>query len=454
MSAGKNSVDMLNGPLLGKILVFSLPFAASSILQQVFNSADVAVVGRFSGSTSLAAVGNNAPIINLIINIFVGMSIGANVLIATLIGQNRKDEIKSAVHTVISVAVISGIFLAVIGPLVSKPILEAIGTPDEVLVLATLYLRIYFLGMPAVMVYNFGSAVLRSKGDSNRPLYCLIAAGILNVILNLVFVIVFRMGVAGVAISTVISNYVSATMIIFFLLNEEEGLRLDLRKLHINKIQLAKIARIGVPAGLQGMVFCFSNICIQGGINSFGSNAMAGSAAALNFEYFSYFVVSAFTQAATTFTSQNYGAKKFSRCKKIYRLSMLCSVIISGAMCFVFVFFRRAVIRIYTVDEAVIAFALIRLVHVESLEFLTSSYEITAGALRGMGYSMLPAILTLAGSCFLRLTWLATVFKKFPSFETIMNIYPISWIITGTAVITSYLIIRRKKLRTDAQDTD
>lgn len=235
MSAGKNSVDMLNGPLLGKILVFSLPFAASSILQQVFNSADVAVVGRFSGSTSLAAVGNNAPIINLIINIFVGMSIGANVLIATLIGQNRKDEIKSAVHTVISVALISGIFLAVIGPLVSKPILEAIGTPDEVLVLAALYLRIYFLGMPAVMVYNFGSAVLRSKGDSNRPLYCLIAAGILNVILNLVFVIVFRMGVAGVAISTVISNYVSATMIIFFLLNEEEGLRLDLRKLQDRK---------------------------------------------------------------------------------------------------------------------------------------------------------------------------------------------------------------------------
>ena len=445
MSAGKNSIDMLNGPLLGKILVFSLPFAASSILQQVFNSADVAVVGRFSGSTSLAAVGNNAPIINLIINIFVGMSIGANVLIATLIGQNRKDEIKSAVHTVISVAVISGIFLAVIGPLLSKPILEAIGTPDEVLVLAALYLRIYFLGMPAIMVYNFGSAVLRSKGDSNRPLYCLIAAGILNVILNLVFVIVFRMGVAGVAISTVISNYVSATMIILFLLNEEESLRLDLRKLHINKSQLAKIARIGVPAGLQGMVFCISNICIQGGINSFGSNAMAGSAAALNFEYFSYFVVSAFTQAATTFTSQNYGAKKFSRCKKIYRLSMLCSVIISGAMCFVFVFFRRAVIRVYTVDEAVITFALIRLVHVESLEFLTSSYEITAGALRGMGYSMLPAILTLAGSCLFRLTWLATVFKKYPSFETIMNVYPISWIITGTAVIASYLIIRKKK---------
>lgn len=452
MSAGKNSVDMLNGSLLGKILLFSLPFAASSILQQVFNSADVAVVGRFSGSAALAAVGNNAPIINLIINIFVGMSIGANVLIATLIGQGRKDEIKSAVHTVISVAVISGIFLAAIGPVVSKPILEAIGTPAEVLVLAALYLKIYFLGMPAVMVYNFGSAVLRSKGDSSRPLYSLIVSGIINVILNLVFVIVFKMGVAGVAVSTVISNYVSAAMIIIFLLNEEEPLRLDLRRLRINTRQLLKIARIGVPAGIQGMVFCFSNICIQGGINSFGRNAAAGSAAALNFEYFSYFVVSAFTQAATTFTSQNYGARKFSRCKKIYRLSMMCSVIISGAMCFVFVFFRKYVIRVYTVDEAVITFALIRLLHVESMEFLTSSYEITAGALRGMGYSMLPAVLTLAGSCLFRLTWLATVFKKYPSFATIMDVYPISWIITGTAVITSYLVIRRKKFRAAEQD--
>lgn len=452
MSAGKNSVDMLNGSLLGKILLFSLPFAASSILQQVFNSADVAVVGRFSGSAALAAVGNNAPIINLIINIFVGMSIGANVLIATLIGQGRKDEIKSAVHTVISVAVISGIFLAAIGPVVSKPILEAIGTPAEVLVLAALYLKIYFLGMPAVMAYNFGSAVLRSRGDSSRPLYSLIVSGILNVILNLVFVIAFKMGVAGVAVSTVISNYVSAAMIIIFLLNEEEPLRLDLRRLRINTRQLLKIARIGVPAGIQGMVFCFSNICIQGGINSFGSNAAAGSAAALNFEYFSYFVVSAFTQAATTFTSQNYGARKFSRCKKIYRLSMMCSVIISGAMCFVFVFFRKYVIRVYTVDEAVITFALIRLLHVESMEFLTSSYEITAGALRGMGYSMLPAVLTLAGSCLFRLTWLATVFKKYPSFATIMDVYPISWIITGTAVITSYLVIRRKKFRVAEQD--
>ncbi|MGN0728409.1 MATE family efflux transporter [Treponema sp.] len=445
MKTGKNSLDMLNGSLLDKILIFALPFAASSILQQVFNSADVAVVGRFAGSTSLAAVGNNAPIINLIINIFVGMSLGANVLIASLIGQDRKDEIKSAVQTVVSVAAISGILLAAAGPAISRPILEKIGTPPEVLELASLYLRIYFLGMPAVMFYNFGSAVLRSKGDSKRPLYSLAVAGILNVLLNLVFVVVFHLGVAGVAVSTVTANYVSALLVFRFLLNESEPFRPDIRKLRINQRQFLKICRIGIPAGLQGMVFCFSNICIQGGINTFGYNAMAGSAAALNFEYFSYFVVSAFTQAATTFTSQNFGARKFSRCKKIYRLSMMCSILIAGFMCFVFVFFRNSLVRLYTTDSDVLPFALTRIVYVESLEFLTSTYEITAGALRGMGCSMLPAVLTLAGSCFIRLVWLATVFKKFPEFTTIMSVYPVSWVITGTAVITAYVIIRKRK---------
>ncbi len=442
-----NSIDMLSGSLLDKIMIFALPFAASSVLQQIFNSADVAIVGRFSGSEALAAVGNNAPIINLIINIFIGMSLGANVVVATLIGQNRKDEIKTAVHTIILVAIISGFFLAIIGPFISVPILKAIGTPQKVLVLTSLYLKIYFLGMPAIMFYNFGSAILRSKGDSKRPLYSLFLAGILNVILNIVFVVSFNMGVAGVAIATVISNYLSAFLILFFLFREEEPFRLDIKKLKVNKSHLFKIIKIGVPAGVQGMVFSFSNICIQGGINLFGSIAMAGSAAALNFEYFSYFIVNAFAQAATTFTSQNYGAQKFGRCKKIYKLSMMCSVLIAGSMCFVFVFFRNYFIRIYTIEEPVIYFALIRLIHVETLEFLTSSYEITAGVLRGIGYSMLPSIITLLGSCLLRLVWLATVFKKWTSFETIMDVYPISWILTGTAMITAYLIIQKKKLK-------
>lgn len=450
---------MLSGSLWDKLLLFALPLALSSILQQVFNSADVAVAGRFAGSKSMAAVGNNAPIINLIINVFLGMSLGANVVIGNLIGQKKRDEIKKAVRAVISVSILSGIFLAFIGPIFSRPILEAIDTPQEVLVLATVYLRIYFLGMPAVMVYNFGSSILRSKGDSNRPLYCLVVSGILNVALNLLFVIVFKMGVKGVAIATVISNFVSAVMILIFLSREEEPFRFSPAEFFsgeskfflsdmirsIDKKLMKKIVKIGVPAGLQGMVFSFSNICIQGGINSFGSDAMAGSAAALNFEYFSYFFVSAFTQTATTFTSQNFGARNFSRCKKIFRLSMISSIFFAGLLCFVFVFFRRWFVLLYTADPAVIDFALKRIVRVESFEFLTSTYEISAASLRAMGYSMLPSVLTLTGSCLFRLLWLATVFKKFPRFETIMTVYPVSWVITGTMVIFAYLVIRKKE---------
>ncbi len=451
MPRNKNSIDMLNGPLAGKILLFALPFAASSILQQAFNSADFAVVGRFSGSESLAAVGNNAPIINLIINIFVGLSLGANVVIATLIGQNRKDEVKSAVHTVVLVAIISGVFLAVAGNIVSVHILRAIHTPDSVLHLASLYLRIYFLGMPAVMLYNFGSAILRSKGDSRRPFFALVAGGILNVSLNLVFVVLLGMGVAGVAIATVIANCLSASIVVFLLLREDDPLRLNFKSLHINRVVLTKIAKIGIPAGIQGMVFSFSNICLQGGINSFGSNAMAGSAAALNFEYFSYFVVNAFTQSATTFTSQNFGAKDFSRCKRIYAICMTFGLLLTGLMCESFVIFRRHLVLIYTTDPAVIPFALSRMFIVESVEFLTGTYEITAGAMRGMGSSLLPALLTMAGSCLLRIVWLETVFKRFPSFETIMKVYPVSWIITGTAVIIAYLVVRGRKFRSEGE---
>ena len=426
----------------------------SSVLQLVFNAADVIIVGRFAGDNSLAAVGSNAALINLLTNLFIGLSIGANVIAARHYGAGEVKELSKTVHTSMLMGAISGVFLTIIGVCFAKQLLELMKTPDEVLVLAADYLRIYFLGMPALMLYNFGSALLRSIGDTKRPLFYLSAAGVINIILNLVFVIIFKLDVVGVAIATVDSESVSAILIVRCLMHETGGIKLILSELRIDGRKAAAIMRLGLPAGLQGVIFSLSNVVIQSSVNIFGPTVVAGNSAAQNLEGFVYVAMNSFYQSAISFTSQNYGAKKFSRCKKIYRLSMLCSVIISGAMCFVFVFFRRAVMRVYTVDEAVIAFALIRLVHVESLEFLTSSYEITAGALRGMGYSMLPAILTLAGSCFLRLTWLATVFKKFPSFETIMNIYPISWIITGTAVITSYLIIRRKKLRADAQDTD
>ena len=439
-----NQMDMLNGSIFDKILLFALPLAISSILQQLFNSVDVAVVGRFASSEALAAVGSNSSVISLLINLFVGISVGANVVIANYIGQGKTEKIQDAVHTVMIISLISGVFLLVLGLMIARPILEIMGTPENVIDLAVLYLHIYFLGMPFLMIYNFGAAVLRSKGDTKRPLYCLIISGVINACLNLLFVIVFKLSVAGVAIATVIADGVSAVLIIYFLMNEEETIRLRLNKLKIKKSELIKVIKIGVPAGLQGVVFSVSNVCIQTAINSFGSDAVAGSATGLNFENFTYFTISAFVQAAVTFTSQNYGARNFKRCKKIFVYSMISSVVICGLMSAIFVVGRDFFAEIYTTDKAVLEYASIRMVHVLLFECLASSYEIGGAALRGLGYSMTPAVLTVLGSCVFRLIWIYTVFNKFRSFEMLMNVYPVSWIITGIAVLIAYAIVRKK----------
>lgn len=435
---------MLHGPLLDKIFSFAIPLAASSILQQVFNSADVAVVGRFASSKALAAVGSNAAVINLLISLFMGLSVGANVVIATYIGQQKKKDIQGSVHTIIVIALVSGIFLLALGMITAPFILVLMNTPDDIIDLAALYLRIYFLSMPFIMVYNFGSAILRSKGDSKRPLYCLIVSGIINVILNLIFVIVFNLSVAGVAIATVISNIISSAMVISYLLHEEEPFRLHLKQLSIKRQYLSYILKIGLPAGVQGMVFSLSNVCIQTAINSFGSNAVAGSAAAINFEYFTYFIVNAFSQAAVTFTSQNYGARKYNRCKNVFRYSMTASVVITTIMSTIFMLTRNQVIKVYTADPTVILFALIRMTYVLSMECFTSSYEISGATLRGMGYSMLPTAITVAGSCLFRLAWVYTIFEKWRSFSVLMAVYPVSWAITGIAMLFSYFILRKK----------
>ena len=429
-----NQMDMLNGSIFDKILLFALPLAISSILQQLFNSVDVAVVGRFASSEALAAVGSNSSVISLLINLFVGITVGANVVIANYIGQGKTEKIQDAVHTVMIVSLISGVFLLVLGLMIARPILEIMGTPENVI----------DLGMPFLMIYNFGAAVLRSKGDTKRPLYCLIISGVINACLNLLFVIVFKLSVAGVAIATVIADGVSAVLIIYFLMNEEETIRLRLNKLKIKKSELIKVIKIGVPAGLQGVVFSVSNVCIQTAINSFGSDAVAGSATGLNFEYFTYFTISAFVQAAVTFTSQNYGARNFKRCKKIFVYSMISSVVICGLMSAIFVVWRDFFAGIYTTDKAVLEYASIRMVHVLLFECLASSYEIGGAALRGLGYSMTPAVLTVLGSCVFRLIWIYTVFNKFRSFEMLMNVYPVSWVITGIAVLIAYAIVRKK----------
>ena len=444
MAATKTSMDMTHGALWSKILIFALPLAASSILQQLFNSVDTAVVGRFASSQALAAVGSNGSLISLMINLFIGISLGSNVVIAHYIGERSEQNIQSAIHTAIVVALLSGFFVMILGQIIARPVLLLMGTPEDVIELAVLYLRIYLIGMPFIMLYDFGSSILRSTGDSRRPLYSLIVAGVVNTLLNLVLVIVFHMGVAGVAIATVISNVVSSGIVMYILLHESEPIRLNVHKLKINPKELKKILAIGIPAGLQGMMFSIANVCIQSTINSFGSAAIAGSAAALNYEFFSYFMVNAFAQAAVTFTSQNYGAGEYDRCKRIFRISMLLSLVSCGLLSGVFVIDKDFFLRLYTTDEAVLVFANQRILIATTLELLTSIYEISAGAMRGMGHSLLPAIITFLGSCVLRLIWIATACRMVHEFWVLMIIYPISWVVTGIAMMIAYYCIRRK----------
>lgn len=442
----KNEIDMLHGPLLAKIIIFAMPLAASSILQQLFNSVDVAVVGRFDSSYALAAVGSNGPVISLLINLFLGISMGANVVISNHIGQKDNNLTKYAIRTTAATALFSGLALAVIGVLAARPILTIMGTPTEVLDMAVRYLRIYFIGTPFLLIYNFGSAILRSKGDTSRPLYILIVAGIINTVLNLILVIVFHMGVAGVAIATDIANVFSAASIIFLLIREEEPYRLNLRSIGINKNELKSMLMIGVPAGLQGMVFSFSNVLLQTTINSHGADAVAGSAAAVNFEYYCYFIISAFNGAAITFIAQNYGAGNYNRVKRIYWLCLGLSTLLSVASAQLFIWQKTFFVSLFTTDASVAEYAYTRMLIVLLWQFIACSYEISASAMRGMGKSMLPTLLTIVGTCLLRVVWVFAVCPVWTSYQTIMIVYPITWITTGIMVFTAFHITARKKL--------
>lgn len=437
-------MDMLHGSLLDKILIFALPLAGCSIMQQLFNSVGIAVVGRFASSQSLAAVGGNGSIISLLVTLFSGISLGSNVVIAHYIGQGNEKKIPRVVHTAISLALVSGILLLLLGQMIARPILALMGTPSDVIDLATLYLRIYFLGMPFLMLYDFGASILRSIGDTKRPFYSLLASGVINVILNLLLVVVFHMDVAGTGIATVIANGVSAFLVLHFLMHENDPIRLSLKHLVLDCDAIMRIIRIGVPAGLQGMVFSLANVCIQSTINSFGSKVVAGSSAALNYEYFSYFLVNAFAQTTVTFTSQNYGAGEYDRCKKVFRLGMLASVLSCGCLSLIFVLFRSFFVGLYTTDSAVIHYALLRVLVVLTFECLTSAYEISGAALRGLGHSMTPAALTVLGSCILRLIWVFTLCRMFHSYILLLFIYPISWIVTGAMVLFAYFKTRKK----------
>mgnify|MGYP004593155095 FL=1 len=448
--AKSNEIDMLHGPLLMKILVFSLPLAASSVLQQLFNSIDVAVVGHFASSQALAAVGSNGPVISLLINLFLGVSMGANVIISNHIGQNDEEGIQSAVSTAFTTAIVSGLILMCLGVAAAKPILTIMGTPDDVLPLAATYLRIYFLGIPFFLIFNFGAAILRSMGDTKRPLYILVIAGIINTLLNLFFVIALKMSVAGVAVATGIANMVSALLIIRLLCKEKTPFKLHLNKIGVAWSELRRMLIIGIPAGLQGMVFSFSNVLLQTAINGYGSDAIAGSAAALNFEYYCYFVISAFNGAAISFIGQNYGASNKERVRRIYWICLTLSVVCCGALNELFVWQRHFFLSFFSNDPNVQTYGATRMGIVLAWQFIASSYEISASSLRGMGRSMLPTILTVFGTCLLRIVWVYVVCPIWHTYDVIMLVYPVSWCITGIMVCTAFYLFARKKLYIEA----
>ena len=447
-STKSKEMDMLNGGLAGKLIIFAMPLAFSSILQQLFNSADVAVVGRFAGDNALAAVGSCVALVGIFVNLIVGLSVGPNAVLAMLIGQKDRGKISDTLHTVLTFGSFLGIGLMLIGWLTAKPILELSGTPESVISEALLYINIYFISIPFMVIYNFGAAILRSYGDSRRPMYYLLISGIVNVVLNLILVIVFRLGVSGVAISTVISNILSTLLVLIHLYRRQDEFAFRPKNMKINKQHLLKVLQIGIPAGIQGSIFSISNVFIQSGINSFGEYAIAGSSLALNFEYFTYDIANAFAQAAVTFTSQNYGAGNIKRCKKIFGECMLFGFVFTEILSIIFIVWGDFFVSIYTASETVAAFALIRMYHVCSLEGLTTTYEVESAALRGMGKSLAPAIFTILGTVVFRLIWLSTIFKLVPTYEMLMNVYPASWVFTGISLLIVYMLHMRKVNKT------
>ena len=452
MKNNNTEIDMCNGRLLPSIMRFAIPLMLSSVLQLLFNAADIIVVGRFAGENSLAAVGSNTSLINLMTNLFLGLAIGTNVLAAQFTGAGRKDRLKLTIQTSVSLGIISGLILTVIGLLFAKQILLLMQTPDEIIGLSSLYLRVYFLGMPAMMVYNFGSAIMRAKGDTKRPLYYLLAAGCINVVLNLIFVIAFKMDVLGVALATVISQCISSGLIIRCLIRDKGDFHLDLRRLRPDAGTVRSILRIGIPAGIQGVVFSLSNVVIQSSINSFGATVMAGNAAAANLEGFVWVAMNAFNQAALTFTGQNVGAGRYTRINKIALTAGSCEFTV-GLVCGIGVFLLYSpLLGIYSNSPDVIAAGHVRLLYVCAPYFLGGLMDCIVGPIRGMGASITPTVISLLGSCVLRLVWVATIFQipEFRTPETLYISYPISWALTFAAHFVFYIILRRKFPKQDA----
>jgi len=455
MSQKKYEIDMCSGAILPKLLRLTLPLMLSSVLQLLFNAADIIVVGNFASDNSLAAVGSTTALINLITNLFLGLSTGANVVASRYMGAQDNENVSRTVHTSIFLSIVSGLVLTLVGVLFADGMLALMQTPAEVLKLSAVYLRIYFGGMVAMMVYNFGSSILRSKGDTRRPLYYLAFAGVINVLLNLIFVICLKMDVAGVALATVISQCISAALVIRCLIKETDAFHFDIRKLRADRAITAKILGVGIPAGFQGVVFSLSNVVIQSSINSFGPISMAGSAAAASIEGFVWVSMNAFSQGALTFTSQNVGAAKYSRINRIAFVACACAAVTGFVLGNLAHLFGEALLGIYDPRPEIIGPGMIRMGLVCVFYFSCGLMDCIVGAIRGMGYAVTPTIVSLLGACGLRILWIFTIFQ-IPEYHTEFMLfvsYPISWTITFLAHLVCFVFMRRKYPKHDLESS-
>lgn len=447
MSKGRYSIDMTTGKLLPKIISFTIPLMLTGLLQIVYNAADVMVVGRFAGSLSLAAVGATSSLVHLSLNIFLGLATGSGVVAAKHIGAGNASSVHRTVHTSMLLALVSGIAIALLGFVLSPFALRAMDIPDDVFPLSVTYLRIFFLGTPASMLYNFGAAALRATGDSKRPLYILTFSGVVNVVLNLIFVIFFKMNVAGVALATIISQLVSAVFVLYILINANSVIRLSLRKMRFYKAELLDIIRIGVPMGIQGSLFSLSNVIIQSSINSFGAAAIAGNTASSNIDSVIHICCNSVSQSATTFTSQNYGARQIKRIRRIYFNCVGLTVVIAAICCAFLLTFGTQVLGIFSTDPAVVDMGLVRMRLFAITYVFNSILDVTTGQMRGLGKSVAPMLVTMAGVCGLRIIWVYTVFRAFRSMQVLYLSYPVSWAVTGAVLLVMYIITFRKILR-------
>ena len=438
------AVDMINGPLLSRLLIYSIPLILSGVLQLLFNAADIIVVGKFAGSHALAAVGSTSSLINLLVNLFMGLSIGTNVLVARYYGARDWQNCQDSVHTSIAVSILGGVLMIFVGVILARPLLEMMATPPDVINHSVLYMRIYFLGMPAFTLYNFGSAILRAIGDTKRPLYFLSVAGVINVIFNLFFVIVLHMGVSGVAIATVVSQYVSAGLVLLCLFNMEGICKVNKKDLRIHPEKFKEMLRIGIPAGLQGTIFSISNVLIQSSVNSFGSIVMAGNTAASNIEGFVYTAMNAIYQTALSFTSQNVGAHKVKRINKIL-MQCLGIVTVIGLILGVGAYaFAGSLLKIYSSDPEVIKYGILRMGYVCAPYFLCGIMDVIVGSIRGLGYSIMPMLVSLTGACMLRVVWIYTVFAHLHTLQSLYISYPISWLLTFSIHLICYAFVYHK----------